>query len=315
MNRICNILREYDGSEPNLKSIYSDINALLATGLDGKPFLDIEKPSGKRTGYTLNSRTFSLDELKLLVDSVQSSRYLTDKQARELVDKLGTLCDKEQARELRRNVIVSNRIRSAKDNDSITKNLSIIQQAIAADQQITFMYYEYVLDKSFHKVRQYHRNKKIYHESPWCVVFNEGFYYLKAYDQSLGHLATFRIDRMAHVYLSDDKRDGKEAFEKTDKENLTKYTFSMYAGEVVKVELVCRNEFLKTMIDRFGDDLWATPANGKDGYFKTTVKVAISPAFFGWIDGLEDAVKIVGPNDVVEKYREHLEKLIGKYER
>lgn len=303
MARILELLA-IKGQPAERKSVYHDINAFRDAGV-----LDITKAQGQNREYAVVSRDFEPEEVKLLVDAVHSSKFLSDAKTQALVKKLKKLCSRHEASTLQRHVIVSNRVKSM--NNKILYNIDPIHEAIAKNSQLTFLYFDYVLGKNFAKERHYMNKKQEYIVSPWALVYTDDNYYLLAYHK--GIIKHFRVDRMEGVALRTVEqnglnvivpREGKEEFSKEDMSRYTNYTFSMYGGEVKNVEMVFLNRMLNTVIDRFGKDVLAYPVD-KD-HFKITVPVAISDQFYGWVFGLGKNIRIVGPSEVVEGMRKQL---------
>ena len=310
MARILELL-SIKGQPAERKSVYHDINAFRDAGV-----LDITKAQGQNREYAVVSRDFEPEEVKLLVDAVYSSKFLSNAKTEALVKKLKKLCSRHEAVALQRHVIVSNRVKSM--NNKILYNIDPIHEAIAKNSQLTFLYFDYVLGRNFTKERHYMNKKQEYIVSPWALIYTDDNYYLLAYHK--GIIKHFRVDRMESVALRTVEqnglnvvvpREGKEAFDKEDMSYYTNYTFSMYGGEVREVEMVFQNRMLNTVIDRFGKDVMAYPVN-KD-HFKITVPVAVSQQFYGWVFGLGKSVRIVGPEDVKEGMKKALADITERY--
>ena len=309
MARILELL-SLQGYSAERKSIYDDIHALQEYGLD------IIGPQGREREYVLASRLFDPDEVKLLVDAVHASKFLSEAKTRTLVGKLKTLCSKHGAQSLQRQVIVSNRVKSM--NAKMQYNIDPIHMAIAQNAQISFLYFDYVIGRNYVKERHYMNKKERYIASPWAMVYTDENYYLLAYHD--GKLKHFRVDRMEDVRIVTAEqgevkvivpREGREEFEKKDMSAYTNYTFSMYGGEIVPVTMVFQNRMLNTVIDRFGKEVLAIPEDKT--HFRITVPVAVSQQFFGWVFGLGKAVRIVGPDAVVEKMKKALSDITERY--
>lgn len=311
MARILELL-SIKGQPAERKSIYHDINAFRDAGV-----LDITKAQGQNREYAVVSRDFDPDEVKLLVDAVQASKFLSDAKTKTLVKKLKKLCSRHEATALQRQVIVTNRVKSM--NTRIQYCIDPIHEAIAKNSQLTFLYFDYVLGRNFAKERHYMNKKQPYIVSPWAMIYTDDNYYLLAYHD--GKLKHFRVERMDDVKLHTIEqnglnvivpREGKEEYDKKDMSTYTNYTFSMYGGEVRKVEMVFLNRMLNTVIDRFGKDVMAYPVD--KSHFKITVPVAISQQFYGWVFGLGKMVRIVGPEDVKEGMKKALADITARYE-
>lgn len=287
------------GMSADRKTVYSDIETLREYGLD------IVQAKGTNGGYYIGRRSFELPELKLLVDAVQSSRFISRKKSEELIGKLESLCSKNQARLLQRNVFIYNRVKTG--NETIYYNVDRIHSAILEDCQITFHYGEWTV----RKILKLKKNGALYRVSPWALTWDNQNYYLIAYDEKAGLIKHYRVDKMKDMDILQERRLGKECFRNFDLAAFAKKTFSMYGGHDEVVTLMCRNEFAGVIIDRFGSDTMLIPAD--DSYFKVRVPVAVSPQFFGWIAGVGAGIVIEGPDHVREEYARYLRQLLELY--
>ncbi len=266
------------------KTIYSDIAALQDYGID------LVSIPGRNGGYYIASRNFELPELKLLIDAVQSSRYLTEKKSRELIEKLCDQCNEQDASLMKRTVLVSGRVKSM--NETIYYNVDAIQEAIWQNKQIAFRYFDW----DFGGKRRY--REKEYLASPYGLCQDNENCYLLALSQRHG-ITPYRVDRMCDIRLCMDPRvpcaelTGKALHEHANR------LFQMFAGDDVDVKMRFHNVLLNVVIDRFGRDTMLIP-DGPD-HFVFTVKVAISPMFLSWVIGFGDKAKILYPNHVIEQ--------------
>ena len=266
------------------KTIYSDIAALQDLGVD------IVSIPGKNGGYYIASRNFELPELKLLIDAVQSSRYLTEKKSRELIEKLCNQCSVHDARLVRRDVVVSGRVKSM--NESIYYNVDTIQEAIAENKQITFRYFDWGLDGN----RRY--RDRGYIASPYGLCQDNENCYLLALSERHG-ITSYRVDRMSDIAaLTDPRLPCPELTGKKLQEHAGRL-FQMYAGEATDVKLRFHRSLVNVVIDRFGTDTMLIPDG--DEHFVFTVRVAVSPMFLSWIIGFGAKAKVVHPASVAEK--------------
>ena len=278
------------------KTVYSDIATLQQFGID------IISVPGKNGGYYIASRNFQLPELKLLIDAVQSSRYLTEAKSRELIEKLCDQCNEHEAGLLKRNVFVSGRVKSM--NETIYYNVNDIQEAIAQNRQITFRYYDWDINGK----RKY--REKDYLASPYGLCQDNENCYLLGYSQRHG-ITSYRVDRMVDIRLTEDKRipcpdlTGKAFTEHANK------LFQMFAGDALDVKLRFHNSLLNVVIDRFGRDTMLIP-DGED-YFNFTVKVAVSPMFLSWVIGFGDKAQILYPQSVIEECKELCRQATSRY--
>ena len=279
------------------KSIYDDLYSLADFGMDVR-----KDERGK--SYQWLDRTFELSELKLITDSVASSKFLSEKKSEALIKKLGTLCSEYQRKELRRQVRVLGRAKSM--NNSVLINADHIHAAIAANTTVTFKYFHYNIKME----RQYSRKGEPYEVSPWALLYDNNNYYLLAYTEE--DFRTFRVDRMANVEQGINDREGKDAFEKMDMAAYSRSTFGMYNGKEEWVEMVFQNRMIDTVIDQFGKDIRLTKED--DQHFRITVPVSVSPQFFAWVFGLGNYVTIKGPENVVKQMKDMLAKVGKRYE-
>ncbi len=286
-----------NGVEAERKSIYTDLDALADFGMDVR-----NDERGKT--YQWIDRPFELAEVKLIIDSVASSKFLSEKKSDTLIKKLGTLSSEYQQKELRRQVRVLGRAKTM--NNSVLINTDCIHSAIAANTTLKFKYFHYNLRLE----RNYVRKGEPYEVSPWALLYDNDNYYLLAFTD--GEFRTFRVDRMAAIEQGTNAREGMEEFEKIDIAEYSKSTFGMYSGKEESVDMVFQNRMLDTVIDKFGKDVWIQRKD--DSHFKVTVKVAVSPQFFAWVFGLGNYVTITGPSSVVKQMKEMLAKVSKRYE-
>lgn len=269
------------------KTIYSDIAALQDYGVD------IVSIPGKNGGYFISTRNFEIPELKLLIDAVQSSRFLTEKKSKELIEKLCTQCSVHDAKLMRRDVLVSGRVKSM--NESIYYNVDAIQEALSSNRQITFRYFDWGMDKK----RKY--RDKIYQASPYGLIQDNENCYLLALTAEHG-VTSYRVDRMAEIRLLDTARvpcpdlTGKALHEKTNR------LFQMYVGTETDVKLRFHKKLVNVVYDRFGKDTMLIPDG--DEFFTFTVKVAVSPMFLSWVIGFGKQAKILYPQSVIDQCRQ-----------
>ena len=284
------------GIQCERKTIYSDIAALQEYGID------IVSVPGKAGGYYIASRNFELPELKLLIDAVQSSRFLTEKKSRELIEKLCTQCSVHDAKLMRRDVVVSGRVKSM--NETIYYNVDRIQEAIADNRQITFRYFDWSLDGK----RKY--RDKSYEASPYGLCQDNENCYLLALSDRYG-ITSYRVDRMADIALTDQPR--VPCPELTGK-NLTEHAnrlFQMYAGEATDVKLRFHRSLINVVIDRFGKGTLLIP-DGEE-HFVFTVRVAVSPMFLSWVIGFGAKAKVLHPQSVVDQCRQMCLEALEQY--
>lgn len=291
---------DQNGIRAERKSIYSDMDVLADFGLD------IVKKTERPGGYYLASRQFELAELKLLVDAVQSSKFITTKKSRELIAKLESLCSKNEAKQLHRQVVVTNRIKTP--NESIYYNVDLIYNAISENVKVRFQYFDWSVTKEM----QLRKDGAFYEVSPWSLTWDDENYYLIAYDGESGKIKHYRVDKMLRIEPSVDKREGKEVFEHFDIAGYAKKTFGMFAGEEENVTLLCDKRLTGVMIDRFGKEV-SLRMKGEEQIL-ARVNVAVSRQFFGWVTGLGEGVQIESPERVKAQYEAYLASILKKYQ-
>ncbi len=282
------------------KSIYNDIETLKDIGIevDG-----VQR--GKTFYYHVISREFELAELKLLVDAIQSSKFITEKKSRELIKKLEGQASMYEARQLQRQVYVSGRIKTM--NESIYYNVDAIHEAIDADRRITFLYFQWNVKKEM----ELKRNGELYEISPWALTWDDENYYLIGYDAKEEKVKHFRVDKMKKIGMVEELREGRHLFERFDMAAYTKKNFGMFAGEEQTVKLQFHKDLVGVVLDRFGKDIIIVPAGGD--YFNVTLNVAVSEQFLGWVFALGEGVKILGPEDVCVKMKDMAQRIVERY--
>jgi predicted DNA-binding transcriptional regulator YafY len=288
------------GIHAERKSLYSDIENLRLYGMD-----IIGEQQDRTYYYHVGSRQFELAELKLLVDSVQSAKFITAKKSNELIQKIEGLASKYEAVQLQRQVYVAERIKAV--NENIYYNVDILHSAISADAKIRFQYFQW----DIHKKMVLRKNGALYEVSPWALSWDDENYYLVAYDSNENKIKHFRVDKMLHIDIIDKKREGKKLFQGFDMAVYAKKTFGMFGGEEQMVKLECANHLAGVIIDRFGKDVMLAPVN--DEYFTVNVKVAVSRQFMAWVIALGEDAKITGPETVVIQMRGEAERLARQY--
>lgn len=289
------------GVNADRKTLYMDFEELRRFGLD-----IVAEKDGRNTIYHLVSRTFELPELKLLVDAVQSSKFITDKKSNELIRKLESLVSKYEAKLLQRQVVISGRIKAM--NESIYYNVDKLHEAISADRQIRFLYYQWNVKKEM----ELRKGGAEYHVSPWGLMWDNENYYLIGYDSADEKIKHYRVDKMLDIEVTDDRREGKDSFKAFDMPKYTNSLFGMFGGEEQPVSIVVKNDLAGVVIDRFGKDIMIIPYDRE--HFKTTITVAVSPQFFGWIMSFGAGIKIVSPENVVEQMKNEIKALRELYE-
>lgn len=284
------------GIRAERKSIYSDLEYLREYGMD--ILLDRERGGG----YYLASRDFELPELKLLVDAVQSSRFLSEKKSLELIGKLEALCSLHEAGQLRRQVVVSGRVKTM--NESIYYNVDCIHEAIANNSRITFQYFDWGPDK------QRHFRPGTYEVSPYALCWADENYYLISHSERHG-ITHFRVDKMSSIRSTGIPRAVTEETKNLDLARYSRAVFSMFGGQVQQVRMRFDNTLAGVVIDRFGRDSILVP-DGPD-HFTFTTEIAVSPVFLGWIAEFGNKVRILYPKTVIAAYWAQLAESLTQY--
>ena len=284
------------GIQAERKSLYSDIEALQNYGLD------IIKVKGRAAGYYAASRDFELPEIKLLVDAIQSSRFITTDKTLKLISKIEGLASVHQGRRLQRQVVVQNRVKTM--NESVFYNVDALSEAIEGQKCISFKYFEYDRDKN----QVFRNNGQRYHVSPEFLVWDDENYYLVSIRTDDGQLRHFRVDKMSDIAIS----DLPALPASVDQARYTSWLFGMYGGEVRSVRLKFANELAGVAIDRFGKNVTFAPFG--DDHFTVNVEVIVSPQFMAWLVGLGGKVQILSPDDVRERFKKHLRGCLEIYE-
>ncbi len=288
------------GVNADRKTLYLDFEELRDFGID----IAAER-AGRSCRYRLANRDFELPELKLLVDSVQSSKFITDKKSNELIRKLESLASKYDAKLLQRQVIISGRVKTM--NESIYHNVDKLHDAINAGCQIRFIYFQWNIKKQM-AVR---KDGAWYQISPWALMWNDGYYYLVAYDANENMIKHYRVDKMMKICVVDEKRKGQELFRKFSTPRYYKSLFGMNSGKETNVTLEAANHMAGILIDRFGKDIFIDRKD--EDHFRTTVNVTVSSSFLGWIMSLGEDIRIVYPKSVVDMMAHEAQRLAAQY--
>ena len=292
-------LRNY-GITADRKSIYQDLKDLEVLGIEVEG-----EPDGKGYHDHVVSRPFELPELKLLVDVIQSSRFITEKKTNALIRKLEKLVSRYEANRLQRQVFVSGRIKTM--NESIYYAVDTIHNAISDNKKIRFQYYQWNVKKEM----VLRRNGAFYEISPWGLSWDSENYYLVGFDSEAGEIRHYRVDKMLRIQMTDKAREGKEHFRKLDMADYAKKSFGMFGGEEKTVKLLVDHQLAGVIVDRFGKDVHMIPVDEK--HFTVSVTVMVSSQFLGWIFSLGEQVEILGPEEVKEQMRREGERLLKQY--
>ncbi len=281
------------------KALYDDLDVLSDFGLD------IVVRRGPRTEYAVGERHFEMPELLLLIDAVQSSRFLTKQKSDALIEKLKKLASKHQADFLDKSMHVEGRIKT--QNESIYYNVDTIQEAVQQRKKITFRYFEYGLDKK----EVLRREGRHYFESPIDLIYKDEFYYLITYNDKHDDFVRYRVDRMIDIVKTDEPVAGSRKARSFNVQEFCARAFGMYGGDVVSVVLAADRSVLGSVIDRFGKEVLVFPGN--DNAVKVHVSILKSTVFYGWLAQFGNMIKIEKPETLAREYQEHLQGVIEGY--
>lgn len=290
------------GISAERKSVYDDLEALRVFGLD---IVHVE--AGRFQGYFVAQRSFELPELKLLVDSVQSSKFITHKKTATLIRKIEKLASIHEAQLLQRQVYVKNRIKTM--NESIYFNVDEIHNGISQNKKIQFKYFEYTIEKT----RHFRKDGAFYVVSPYALTWDDENYYMVAYDSEAGIIKHYRVDKMTEISVIEQARDGKEAFESLDMAMYARKVFGMFSGEEERVKLRFENHLVGAVLDRLGREVMII--RDGDTHFTVSADIVVSPQFFAWVTGFGTSAEIIGPDKVVAEMAAHIRSVAKLYAR
>ena len=299
MPQIMAELEKYDVTAER-KSIYQDFQDMEKLGIE-----IIKEQIGRETYYHVGAREFELAEVKLLIDSIQSSKFITQTKSRELITKIKKFVSEYQAKQLQRQVFINDRVKNM--NESVYYNVDEIADAISRDRQIRFHYFDWNVRKEM----QLRKDGRFYQVSPWLLTWDDENYYMVAFDDHDQKIKHYRVDKMMRMSVEDEMREGKEIFKNFDMAAYSKATFGMYSGKRTKVYIQFPNSMCGVFIDRFGKEISFRKVD--DDHSTVAVDVAVSHQFFGWIFSLGKEVKVIGPDEVVEQMRIAAEEFAGNY--
>ncbi len=289
------------GISAERKSLYDDLALLKESGLDL-----ISEKRDRTVWYRVVSRDFELSELKLLVDAVLGSRFITEKKSAELIRKLEGLCSRYEGYALDRQLTVAGRIKSM--NESIYYNVDKLHTAMRDNTRVVFRYFDYNTAKE----RVYRRGGALYEVSPYALCWDDENYYLVAYDALHRSIRHYRVDKMSELAEKpDSRREGEEAFQKVDVSAYSSKVFSMFGGESVKVRLSFSETLAGVVLDRFGKDIFLSPDG--NGRFSFETEIVVSPQFFGWLFSFGKDAEILRPQSVRDEFVRFLREVTENY--
>lgn len=290
MPQIMEELEKYDVTAER-KSIYTDFQDMTEKfGVE-----IIKEQIGRETYYHVGAREFELAEVKLLIDAIQSSKFITQTKSRELITKIKSFVSEHQAKQLQRQVYINDRGKTM--NESVYYNVDDIHTAINQNKKIRFKYFKWDINT---KLVPRH-NGDWFIVSPWALTWDDENYYMVAFDDLDSKIKHYRVDKMMHISIEEEKRSGRDVFRNFDMAEYSKATFGMYQGQKAKVKIQFANYMCGVFIDRFGKDISFRPIDDEHSEFH--VDVNVSPQFFGWIFSLGKDVKVTGPSEVVERMK------------
>ena len=288
------------GISAERKSLYDDLEALRAYGLDV-----VCTGAGRSSAYYVASRDFELPELKLLVDSVQASKFITHKKTAALIKKIERLASVHEASALQRQVYVAGRIKTM--NESIYYNVDELHSGISQGKKIRFRYF----DLDVNKVRRYRRDGAYYTVSPYALTWDSENYYLVAYDSAAAEIRNYRVDKMTAISVLDEAKDGLEAFRALDMAAYSRRVFGMFSGTAEPVRMRFHTHLVGAVLERFGNETMLIPDG--DGHFTVTASVVPSPQFYAWVFGFGDMAQILGPASAIEGMERQLRSVAALY--
>ena len=283
------------GISAERKSVYDDLELLRLYGMD------IQSTRGKSYGYFLGQRDFQLPELKLLIDVVQASPFLTRRKSMELIAKLEHLTSRPNARQLRRQVYVMDRVRT--HNEQLYYAVDGLHTAINDDRQVTFRYFDWQPDGA----KAYRRGGALYRVDPVALCVDR-HYYLVSYDPAIRDYRHYRVDRMEGLTVTDTPRDPLPA--DFDLGRYVKSIFDMYNGRTETVQLRFHRSLINVVMDRFGADGHIRPEGDA---VVVTAPVEVGPTFFGWLAQLGDQAELLSPASVREEFAAHCRAILDIY--
>lgn len=293
---------EKDGVKTERKTLYKDIALLREFGLD-----IIQEKKGRNVYYFVGQRDFELPELKLLVDLVQASKFITKKKSQVLIKKLETFTSKYEASELQRQLYVTDNAKT--ENEKIYYNVDMIHSAINSNRSVQYQYFQWNVEKK----RELRHNGKIYKVSPWALLWDHEKYYLIGYDEDTEEIRHYRVDKIINLKLGEEARKGSEEFKKYNISSYTKKTFGMFEGKEEMVTLRADNSLSGVIIDRFGKDIDIKRVS--ESQFDVKVRVALSNQFYGWLLALGNGIKIIAPKKAKEEIVELISQRKQIYEK
>lgn len=295
------------GIHAERKGIYRDLET-VDEYLHRTPSSGIRLESWREANqvmYAIRERLFSVTEMKLLIDAINSSRFISKKKARDLSDKVRTLASRYQREQLKSSLQPLSRMET--DNRT-TGTLNVINMAMDQGREIDCQYCEWNT-----KGELVPRHKgQVYHLSPWQLYYDDGKYYLIAFDSEEEKIKYFRVDKIIKARLSARERKGKDVFKKENVSSYESKLFNMFGGKDARVHMLCRNYLANVIVDQFGKDVILSKVD--EEHFEAVAVVTTSPQFYGWVIGLGDGMTITAPKECVDKLKEISDWMQQKYQ-
>lgn len=269
------------------KTVKDDIDVLVGEGFD------IVTVRGRNNSFFLGTRKFELPEVKLLIDAVSSSRFISAEKSETLISKLTDMVSRHQAEKVCRHLYTAEHVKA--DNKQIYYIVDAVTDAINEGKKIRFQYFDY--DGKKEKCLRHDGSE--YSVSPYALVWDDSHYYMCGYSDSKQMIVNYRVDRMCNTEIKDEKAVAlPEGFSMDD---YVRKQFHMFAGDETEVVLECRDDMMKYIIDQFGEEVETRKVS--EDTFQAKVHVADSPTFYGWVFPFEGKIQIVEPEEIREKYR------------
>ena len=280
---------EENGISATSRTVKADVDQLIAFGID------IEINHSTQNRFYMYERNFELAEIKLLIDAVQSARFITDNKSKRLIKKLSAFASEHQQNELKRQLYVDKRIKT--ENDSGYYSVDSLHTAIQGKKKVSFKYMEFAPDKT----KKEKHDGQVYVFSPYAMVWNDDCYYAIGYSEAPNHnkVVKFRVDRMKALTVLD-----KSAVRKPkdfDVEDYFSQIFSMYDGPECDVDILCENDMMKHVIDQFGEKVKTNIVD--NNHFLASVRVSLSPTFYAWVFSFAGKMIIKNPKEAIDGFK------------
>lgn len=290
-----------DGIFCDRRTLYKDIAALNSFGYEV-----ICRRGQHSNSYYVEDRSFDMPELRILIDAVQAASFITAKKTAELVNKIAALGGSNRAEILKRNIVEFNTAKHS--NESIYYNINSIEDGILLEKKISFMYFD--LDRNGE--RKFRKNGQVYLVNPVSMVFSNDNYYLVCYHDKHKNIASYRIDRMINVCVTEEQINLSARPKSLNISEYRRQAFSMFGGKTVSVCFEADVSLLDTVFDKFGENTVIVSCG--DNLIQFTGIVQLSPVFFGWCCSFGDRLRVVGPESIVKQLEEFIFSVLKQYD-